>query len=65
MYLSGFLALSVRMSVAGTNKVEGIMSWCYEPMRCLHLNITLLKVKQEHFEIATLILHSFYVFYYD
>ena len=26
MYLSGFVALCVRMSVAGTNKVEGTMS---------------------------------------
>ena len=30
----------------------------------LALNMTLLKVKQEHFEIAILILHHFFDFYY-
>ena len=28
MYLRGFVALYVRMSVVGANKVEGTMSWC-------------------------------------
>ena len=28
MYLCGFVALYVRMFVAGANKVEGTMSWC-------------------------------------
>ena len=28
MYLCGFVALSVRVCVAGANKVGGTMSWC-------------------------------------
>ena len=31
-------------------------------MRFWHLNMTLLKVKQGHFETAILILHNFFVF---
>ena len=64
MYLCGFVALFVRMCVAGTNKVEDTMSLCKESMRFWHLNMTLLKVKQEHFEIAILVLHNFFDFYY-
>ena len=33
-------------------------------MRFWHLNMTLLKVKQGHFETAILILHNFFVFYF-
>ena len=29
MYLCGFVALYVRMFVAGANKVEGTMSWMF------------------------------------
>ena len=28
MYVCGFVALCVRMSIAGANEVEGTMSWC-------------------------------------
>ena len=61
MYLCGSLALPVRMCVPGVNKVP----WVYalEPMRIWHLNMTLLKVKQGHFETAILILYNFFFFY--
>ena len=61
MYLCGFVALRVRMSVAGANKVEGTMSWCLGTNEML----ALLEVKQGHFENAILILHNFFVFYYS
>ena len=66
MYLCGFVALSVRMCVAGANKVEGTMSLCLginEIWASKHA-IVALKVKQGHFETAILVLHNFVVFYY-
>ena len=60
------MALSVRMCVAGTNKVEGTMSFCLgtnEVLASKH-DIVALKVKQGHFETAILVLHNFVVFYY-
>ena len=66
MYLCGFVALYVRMFVAGANKVEGTMSWCVGTNEILASNMTFtrLKVKQGHFETAILILHNFFAFYY-
>ena len=60
------VALSVRMCVAGANKVEGTMSLCLgtnEILASKHA-IVALKVKQGHFETAILVLHNFVVFYY-
>ena len=66
MYLCGFVALSVRVCVAGANKVGGTMSWCLgtnEMLASKH-DIAALKVKQGHFNTAILDLHNFVVFYY-
>ena len=66
MYLCGFVALSVRMCVAGANKVDGTMSLCLgtnEILASKH-DIVALKLKQGHFETAILVLHNFVVFYY-
>ena len=38
MYLCGFVALYVRMFVAGANKVEGTMSSCVETNEILASN---------------------------
>ena len=60
MYLCGFVALSVRMCVAGANKVEGTMSLCLgtnEILASKH-DIVALKVKQGHFETVILVLHN-------
>ena len=57
-----FVALSVRMCVAGANRVEGTMSWCLETNEIWHLIMTLLKVKQRHFETTILILQNFFVY---
>ena len=61
------MALSVRMCVAGANKVEGTMSLCLganEILASKH-DIAALKVKQGHFiETAILVLHNFVVFYF-
>ena len=67
MYLCGFVALSVRICVAGANKVEGTMSWLLgtnEVLVSKH-DIAARKVKQGHFETAILVLHNFVIFYYD
>ena len=66
MYLCAFVALCVRISVAGANKVEGTMSLCVGTNDIFSSNMTFtrLKVKQGHFETATLILHNFFVFYH-
>ena len=51
MYLGGFVPLSVRMCVAGTNKVEGTTSLILvtnEILASKH-NTAALKVKQGHF----------------
>ena len=51
-YLCVFVALSVRMCIAGTNKVGGTMSWLLgtnEILASKH-EIAALKVKQGHFE---------------
>ena len=66
MYLCGFVALSVWMCVAGANQVEGTMSWLLgtnEILASKH-EIAVIKGKQEHFDTAILVLHSFVVFYY-
>ena len=63
-YVSG---LSVCMVfLAGANKVEGTMSWLLGTNEILAYkhDIAALKVKQGHFETATLVLHNFVVFYY-
>ena len=54
MYLCGFVAWCVRISVAGANKVEGTMGWCVGTNEILSSNMTFtrLKVKQGHFETA-------------
>ena len=54
------------MFLAGANKVEGTMSWLLGTNEILTFkhDIAALKVKQEHFEIAILVLHNFVVFYY-
>ena len=60
MYLCGFVALSVRMCVAGADKVEGTMSLCLgtnEILASKH-DIVALKVKQGHFETVILVLHN-------
>ena len=59
-----FVALCVRISVAGANKVEGTMRWCVGTNEILasYMTFTRLKVKQGHFETAILILHNFFVF---
>ena len=59
-----FVALSVRICVAGVDKVEGTMSWLLgtnEILASKH-DIAALKVKQGHFETAILVLHNFVVF---
>ena len=58
-----FVALSVRMCVAGGNKVKGTMLGTNEILASKH-DIAALKVKQGHFETAILVLHNFVVFYY-
>ena len=66
MYHYGFVALSVRMCVAGANKVEGTMSLCSgtnEILTSKH-DIAALKVKQGHFiETAILVIHNLVIFY--
>ena len=54
MYLCGFVALYVRMSVVGANKVESTLSWCVGINEILVSNMTFtrLQVKQGHFETA-------------
>ena len=66
MYLGDFVALSVRMCVAGANKVEGTMSLILGTNKILasKYNTAALKVKQGHFEIAILVLLNFVVLYY-
>ena len=64
MWLCGFVALSVRMCVAGANKVEGTMSLglgTNEILASKH-DIATLKVKQGHFETAILVFHNFFYF---
>ena len=67
MYHYGFVALSVRMCVAGANKVEGTMSYCLgtnEILTSKH-DIAALNVKQGHFiETAILVIHNWVIFYY-
>ena len=67
LWLCGFVALSVRMCVAGANKVEGSMSWCLGTNENLasKLDFATLKVKQGHFEAAIFILHKFVVIYHS
>ena len=58
IYLRGFVALCIQISVAGANKVEGTMSCCVGTNEILaskmrderFLTFTRLKVKQGHFE---------------
>ena len=53
-----FVALSVRMCVAGANKIGGAMSWCLgtnEILASKH-DITALTVKQGHFETVIWVL---------
>ena len=59
-----FVALCVRISVAGANKIEGTMSRCVGTNEILasYMTFIRLKVKQGHFETAILILHNFFVF---
>ena len=66
MYLCDFVALFVRMCVAGANKVEGSMSWCARTNEILASkhDIAALKIKQGHFDTAILALHSFVGFCY-
>ena len=66
MYLCGFMPLSVRMWVAGANKVGGTTSWCLGTNKILASkhDIAALNVKQGHFETAILVLHNYVVFYY-
>ena len=59
MYL--FVALSVWMCVAGSNKVEGTMLGTNEILASKH-DIAVLKVEQGHFETAILVLHNVFVF---
>ena len=60
------MALSVRMCVAGANKVGGTMSWCLKTNEILASKheIAVLKDKQGHFETVILDLHNFVVFSY-
>ena len=61
------MALSLRMCVAGANKVEGTMrhyARTNEILASKHDMITALKVKQGHFETAISVLHHFVVFCY-
>ena len=55
------MALSVRICVAGTNKVEGTMSRLLGTDKILTSkhHIAALKVKQGHFATAILVLHNF------
>ena len=64
MYLCGLVASSVRICVAGPNKVEGTMSWCSRTNEILASkhDIAALKVKQRDFETTILILHNFVIF---
>ena len=55
-----FVALSVWMCVAGSNKVEGTMLGTNEILASKH-DIAVLKVEQGHFETATLVLHNFFI----
>ena len=63
LWLCGFVALYVRMFVAGANKVEGTctMSWCLGTNQILASikHMALQKVKQGHIETTILILHNF------
>ena len=52
-----FVALSVRMCVAGGNQVKGTMLGTNEILASKH-DIAALKVKQGHFETAILVLHN-------
>ena len=63
--LSFVLPSDYRLPLAGdleifwTYMVGGTMSWCKKPMRFWHLIMTLLKVKQGHFETPILVLLNF------
>ena len=69
-YVSGlsvciYVALSVRMCVAGANKVEGTMSLrlgTNEIFSSKH-DVAALTVKQGHFVTAILVLYNLVVFY--
>ena len=67
MYLCGFVAVSVRICVAGANKVEGTISCCLGTNKNLasKLDFVGLKVKQGHFETAIVILHKFVIIYHS
>ena len=54
------MALSVRMCVAGANKVEGTISLLLGTNEILasKRDIAALKVKEGHFETAILVLHN-------
>ena len=67
LWLCGFVAVSVRMCVAGANKVEGTISWCLGTNENLasKLDFAALKVKQGHFETAIVILHKFVIIYHS
>ena len=64
--ISIFVALSVRMCVAGANKVGGTTSWRLGTNEILAFkhDIPVPKVKPGHFETTILVLHNFVVFYY-
>ena len=69
-YVSGLsvcisVALCVRISVAGANKVEGTMIWWVGTNEVMASNVTFtrLKVKQGPFETAILILYNFSPFF--
>ena len=53
------LPLAGNLEIFWTYMVGGTMSWCEEPMRFWHLIMTLLKVKQGHFETPILVLLNF------
>ena len=68
-YVSGlrvciFVALCVRISVAGANKVEGTMNWCLGTYEILASTHDIAKGEKGNFETTILILHNFFVFYY-
>ena len=60
------MALSVRMCVAGANKVGGTMSWCLGTNEILASKdeIAMVKDKQGHLETVILNVHNFVVFSY-
>ena len=66
LWLCDYVALSVRMCVAGANKGKvlwGTVLGTNEILASKH-DITALKVKQGHFETTILVLHNFVIFYY-